>query len=356
MIKLFLFFSILIGYSYSQTPFDNMLPKGKEIRTLQLNNENYIIKNNSNFNIKFSYMILKDDSFLVYDNNDSLIRKYTFNFLNKKFWSVDPLANHPNQIGLSPYSAFWQNPIKYTDPDGRCPECDDETYVPIAEHVYTEDLEVGMKTSNGWEVVQIDEFDKTGYVGALYKGTFNGKTEYIYATRGTEPTSARDWQNNILQFFGFSLQYKHSVLKAEKLANNPKYKGVSFTGHSLGGGMASANALKTKGKAVTFNAAGLSKDTKERLNLGENADITAYIVRGEIVDYLQNNLLINIRAEGKIIELPATYIKDNQTLYYTLYPLLGNGSFIAIESITMLQRIENHGMENVTKSFNQFNK
>lgn len=36
---------------------------------------------------------------------------------------VDPLADHPNQIDKSPYAAFWNNPIKYNDPDGRCPKC-----------------------------------------------------------------------------------------------------------------------------------------------------------------------------------------------------------------------------------------
>ncbi len=36
---------------------------------------------------------------------------------------VDPLADHPNQVDKSPYAAFWNNPIKYNDPDGRCPIC-----------------------------------------------------------------------------------------------------------------------------------------------------------------------------------------------------------------------------------------
>ena len=37
--------------------------------------------------------------------------------------SVDPLADHPNQVDKTPYSAFWNNPIMYDDPDGQCPIC-----------------------------------------------------------------------------------------------------------------------------------------------------------------------------------------------------------------------------------------
>jgi RHS repeat-associated protein len=36
---------------------------------------------------------------------------------------VDPLADHPNQVDKSSYSAFWNNPITYDDPDGKCPLC-----------------------------------------------------------------------------------------------------------------------------------------------------------------------------------------------------------------------------------------
>ena len=37
--------------------------------------------------------------------------------------SVDPLADHPNQIDKSPYAYVWNNPTLLTDPDGRCPKC-----------------------------------------------------------------------------------------------------------------------------------------------------------------------------------------------------------------------------------------
>ena len=47
-------------------------------------------------------------------------------------WSVvDPLGDHPKQLGMSLYSAFWNNPIRYNDPDGKCPECEENVNNPI---------------------------------------------------------------------------------------------------------------------------------------------------------------------------------------------------------------------------------
>ena len=37
--------------------------------------------------------------------------------------SPDPLADHPNQVDQSPYQYAWNNPVYWTDPDGRCPWC-----------------------------------------------------------------------------------------------------------------------------------------------------------------------------------------------------------------------------------------
>jgi len=40
-----------------------------------------------------------------------------------RFWQVDPLASHPNQIDKSPYAYGWNNPIRFNDPNGDCPDC-----------------------------------------------------------------------------------------------------------------------------------------------------------------------------------------------------------------------------------------
>jgi hypothetical protein len=40
-----------------------------------------------------------------------------------RWWSVDSLAPHPNQIDKSPYQYGWNNPMRYDDPDGNCPWC-----------------------------------------------------------------------------------------------------------------------------------------------------------------------------------------------------------------------------------------
>lgn len=40
-----------------------------------------------------------------------------------RWTSVDPLAEHPKQIGMSPYSGMWNNPIRWNDPDGMMPCC-----------------------------------------------------------------------------------------------------------------------------------------------------------------------------------------------------------------------------------------
>ncbi|WP_163378437.1 DUF6443 domain-containing protein [Cyclobacterium sp. SYSU L10401] len=52
-------------------------------------------------------------------------------------WNVvDPLTDHRKQLDKSPYAAMWNNPIRYNDPDGRCPECEEKVKDPYEGQVY----------------------------------------------------------------------------------------------------------------------------------------------------------------------------------------------------------------------------
>ena len=42
--------------------------------------------------------------------------------VEQRFWSIDPLADAPNQVNKSPYAFAWNNPIYLIDPDGRMPQ------------------------------------------------------------------------------------------------------------------------------------------------------------------------------------------------------------------------------------------
>ncbi len=62
---------------------------------------------------------------------------------------------------------------------------------------------------------------------------------------------------------------------------------VSFTGHSLGGGMASAAGVATGKPTTTFNAAGLSQQTAGYP--ASPAPVDAYYVPGDALSGLQDN-------------------------------------------------------------------
>jgi RHS repeat-associated protein len=254
------------------------------------------------------------------------------------------LTTDPAGQFSSPYLGMGNNPISMTDPDGGfCPECPDDIYAILSNHVYDEGLEVGSTASNGWKVEEVINEKLIGLQGAVYSGTFEGKTEYIFITRGT--SELVDGPANVNQLLGNSGQYLGSVLHAQSFTET--YENISFGGHSLGGGLASANALATNGKAVTFNAAAISSLTKNSLKLDDsNANITAYVVEGEIVDYSQR--LIG-RAEGNIVDLPASY-PDRPKLSWSnahKYPKL----LIKHNAKMIKLRTKNHMMETVLQHF-----
>lgn len=99
---------------------------------------------------------------------------------------------------------------------------------------------------------------KSGFDAAIYR---NDQGQYVVAFRGTDqwfgPEGA-DIKANDGQALGLTTeQYQQAILLAKRAVEAFGKGNVIFTGHSLGGGLASAAMLATGAPGVTFNAAGL---------------------------------------------------------------------------------------------------
>lgn len=137
----------------------------------------------------------------------------------------------------------------------------------------------------------------TGFGAVLYE---NKQTqEYVYCFKGTDFDSlAKDWlMTNFVQgISGFSLQHYYAVMHAKILDSLIADKQLWFTGHSLGGGLASAATIATKNRiGFTFNAAGLNiiGVTINQL-LNSSADsrnrVFPYRIKDEVLDAFQHKV------------------------------------------------------------------
>jgi len=139
--------------------------------------------------------------------------------------------------------------------------------------------------------------DFIGFSSMLFHKQADGIQYYAYCTEGTDIFSIKDWYSNIHQWFnGDAPQYSYSIFLAKLIDYAIGDKAVLwFIGHSLGGGLASNNALVTGRHAITFNAAGLhSNRIKATFQWDSGGDyiqfikrtrqIHAFVVDGEILN------------------------------------------------------------------------
>jgi hypothetical protein len=147
---------------------------------------------------------------------------------------------------------------------------------------------------------------------------------YVVSFRGT--TSASDWKANLRQGVGLpSDQYTRSLMIAKALARHPDAN-VTITGHSLGGGLASAAALASGRDATTFNSAGLSDATidaaakiRSDAGLARVSEIAAFYVKGEVLSAVQDG---GDRAIGALFGgIVGAAVVDAPEAYGTRHPL-----------------------------------
>lgn len=121
-----------------------------------------------------------------------------------------------------------------------------------------------------------------------------------------------------------SAHYEHAMQFAEELVSQFD-DNISFTGHSLGGGLASAAAIATNRPATTFNAAGLHPNTvKNHGGLGSaNRLITAHYIKGDILSFLQD---WSPASNAAGVRMPHVYPRQSNPgslhMYASFYELL----------------------------------
>jgi hypothetical protein len=175
----------------------------------------------------------------------------------------------------------------------------------------------------GWAVSKQDfgiiKNTDDGFKSEIFQRTDKEGTEFAYATAGTDgikgSEAGKDWKNNGTQLLGLSSQYDRSTLNASLIKEKLGTTELTFTGHSLGGGMAAANAYATGGKAITFNPAGVSLPTMSKIayNYGFKmavAKIDAYYLMTDPLNRLQNFHPLLPNADGKNHTLPPMDLKS----------------------------------------------
>ena len=116
---------------------------------------------------------------------------------------------------------------------------------------------------------------------------------------------------------------------------------IAFTGHSLGGGLASAAAASTGQEADIYNAAGLNPSTVPN---ADTSQIDHYYVRGELLNTLQNNSpLPNAVGTQHVLE-PAT-----QPGWHQLTPVIPS-PIPVINPFWLEHGVEIHEMEEVIQA------
>ncbi|MCB2377393.1 hypothetical protein LGH70_07365 [Hymenobacter sp. BT635] len=181
----------------------------------------------------------------------------------------------------------------------------------LSGHVYNSDKIPPVPEPEGWHMLSAPELaqvgaspellldPKTGFKAAIYQSSFEVPPKLVIAYAGTEDKP--DIMADLRQGIGLEeKQYNQSMRLADVVVKQIGKASVETTGHSLGGGLASAASVITGTQGYTFNAAGLHVNTIKRppYNLSRqvmkeaSSLIEAYRSTSDPLNNIQNGMRI----------------------------------------------------------------
>jgi len=108
---------------------------------------------------------------------------------------------------------------------------------------------------DGWERVQ-NYTGSEGFFAVAFRK--KGTDTVVLAYRGTDSKQVKDWRDDAINASDAPTgQARDAIAVAKEMAKDPRFSGrdIEYTGHSLGGSLASIASITTGRPAKTFNAA-----------------------------------------------------------------------------------------------------
>ncbi|MBO5098867.1 MAG: RHS repeat-associated core domain-containing protein, partial [Clostridia bacterium] len=216
------------------------------------------------------------------------------------------ITEDPARDGLNWYIYCGNNSVNYVDPLGLAPS--EMEAALISEHIYKWDKNSAKdkRIVSGWRLIDTFYGREDMKMGIYIREgeDWQNPTEYVVAFKGTTWYELNEWKNNAEQLLSPKSADMWDAINYACGFANGKSQEITFVGHSKGGAEAASAAVATNKNAMIFNPAtsnlsdyGLSASTY-------TADMTAFIVKGDIVNYLEGWFSVPI---DKAVELPQQY-------------------------------------------------
>lgn len=127
---------------------------------------------------------------------------------------------------------------------------------------------IGLKIKNTKQISGLEKIKfsdpNTGLGSALFESSINGKTILTFRGTNNDVTGKEDWKTNIFQGLGLETMQYTQAMELSRQVDKSLQSNFIISGHSLGGGLASAAVSVTGAKANTYDAAGLHWLTPKR--------------------------------------------------------------------------------------------